>query len=288
MKQSSAHKTERLPPTGSEPRKPAYGSLVPAVEQASRILFQLAESSRPELSLTEICAAVGIHKSKGYAILNTLMDAGLVVRDADTKAYSLGLGLLFLSRAALDKTDLGRAAKPYLSELVAATQSTALLGIVNGERLFVAAKEEASAGIGITIRVGQRYPLTWGAHGKTILAFLPAEERERLLEDSELLFLGDAAGEPDLELVRKELERVRERGYGVDVGVMQAGIQAVSAPILGSRSRPVGCIVILGTFPPTSAEGYGERAAAVAREISSLLGPTLERIYGRSGPRHTD
>jgi DNA-binding IclR family transcriptional regulator len=281
MKPSSAYRTQPAQtPAGG---RAGYSRLVPAVEQASRILFCLAGSRRPELSLTEVCAAVGIHKSKGYAILNTLLEAGLVVRDADTKSYSLGPGLLYLSRAVLDKTEIGRGAKPYLARLVAATRSTALLGLLNKSRLFVAAKEEASSGIGIAIRVGHRYPLTWGAHGKAILAFLPEAEQERLLSEGELLFLGGRPEpEADLAAVRRELEAVRREGYGSDLGVMQPGIHAVAAPLLGSGERPVGCVLVVGTFPPTSIAAHGETVAAVAREMSALLGPTLERVYGKT------
>ena len=49
--------------------KPEYSSLVPAVEQASRILMALAQNRSSKMTLTEICGVVGIHKSKGYSIL---------------------------------------------------------------------------------------------------------------------------------------------------------------------------------------------------------------------------
>ena len=51
--------------------------MVPAVEQASRVLFCLAGHSSSHMSLTEICAQVGIHKSKAYSILQTLQGSGL-------------------------------------------------------------------------------------------------------------------------------------------------------------------------------------------------------------------
>jgi len=50
----------------------------PAVEQASRILFCLAGAQSTFMSLIEICARVGIHKSKAFTILETLQRFGLV------------------------------------------------------------------------------------------------------------------------------------------------------------------------------------------------------------------
>ena len=76
--------------------------LVPAVDQASRVLFCLAGAGASHRSLIEICAQVGIHKSKAFSILETLQRFGLVQRNTDGKGYSLGPGLVSLSRKVLD------------------------------------------------------------------------------------------------------------------------------------------------------------------------------------------
>lgn len=57
------------------------------------------------MTLTEICGVVGIHKSKGYSILNTLRQFAFVQRSSDSKTYSLGPGLLFLSSKVLNNMD---------------------------------------------------------------------------------------------------------------------------------------------------------------------------------------
>jgi hypothetical protein len=57
---------------GQGKSEPKYITLVPAVEQASRILLCLAQDPSDDKKLTDICEDVGIHKSKAYSILNTL------------------------------------------------------------------------------------------------------------------------------------------------------------------------------------------------------------------------
>jgi DNA-binding IclR family transcriptional regulator len=261
--------------------KPGYSKLVPAVEQASQILFCLARGAYPRLSLTEICRQVGIHKSKGYSILNTLMESGLVVRDPAARTYALGPGLLFLSRSVLDRMDLKDIVSPYLAELAEATHSTALLGLISAEQVFIVAKHEAQADIGITIRVGHRYPLTWGAHGKAVVAFLPAELRNEVLASQSLHFFGQTAGkELRLDSIEEELEECRRLGYAKDLGQVQPGIHAVSAPLFGAGSIPIGCVIVVGTFPAAMAEPFGEQATATAQKISTLLGRSIESVYG--------
>ena len=92
--------------------KDSYLQLVPAVDQCVRLLFSLANTVGGEASLTELTKEVGIGKSKGLAILNTLRSAGLVTRDDRTKNYALGPNLLLLSRALINNTDLSKQPHP--------------------------------------------------------------------------------------------------------------------------------------------------------------------------------
>jgi hypothetical protein len=59
-------------PKKNKKSKSGYKPIVPAVEQASRILLCLGESPNFKMRLTEICKQIGIHKSKGHSILNML------------------------------------------------------------------------------------------------------------------------------------------------------------------------------------------------------------------------
>jgi len=253
-----------------------YSQKVPAVDQAARILYLLADESRGEDTLTEICQAVGIYKSKGRAILNTLREAGLVAKNERQKTFSLGPGLLLLSRALLDRTDLTQAAGPFLEQLAAVPGSCAFLAMIRGDEVFVVARREAPGGMSVTIRVGYHYPLTWGSIGKAIVSHLPEEERDSVLARAPLYLQGEAPGEPlDLQALRQELSEARERGYAQDLGSVQAGLHAVSAPLLFGRPdpRPVGAVTLVGTFPVGDIGRYGERVAVKAREMSLALGP---------------
>ena len=91
--------------------------MVPAVEQAMRILFQMAEAGTSHMTLTEIFNKAGIHKSKAFSILRTLDKFGVVQRDVDGKGYSLGPGLIMLSRKVLDNFNAPRLAEPILTDL---------------------------------------------------------------------------------------------------------------------------------------------------------------------------
>ncbi len=272
----SAADSKRLP-------RPEYSSFVPAVEQASRIMLVLAQAESGRMTLTEICKAVGIHKSKGYSILNTLQHFSFVNRSPD-KSYQLAAGLLFLSAKVLSTMDYREAATPVLHRLSHEMSSTAFLGIISDEHLIVVAKDEGTQNIGVTIRLGHRFPLAWGAHGKAIMAFLPTTERKERMAGLTPYFHGSPSNfEP--ERIEHELALCRERGFAVDFGDMQVGVHAVAAPVHGLGDKLIGSLAVVGTFPREIAERYGSEVAEAAGEFSKLIGGITEkssRLLGAS------
>lgn len=270
-------------PERGESKKGSYGQRVPAVDQATRILFLLAGESEGRATLTRICQEVGIHKSKGFAILNTLRSTGLVTRDSVTKAYSLGPAHLLLSRAMLDHADFTRLAVPFLEALASAPGTTAFLALVWGRRLFIVARRDAQVGLDAPVRFGYRwYPLTWGAMGKAIVPFLPEAEREETLDLQPLFFQGDPISRaPDLDALRLELAEVKRVGYATDPGRVQRGLVAVSAPIFGVRAgevRPIGCVTVAGGFPEEQTPAYGERVKDTAQHMTEELGLLMDGL----------
>lgn len=262
--------------------KPAYSSLVPAVEQASRILMALAQNQSGKMSLTEICGEVGIHKSKGYSILNTLRHFAFVQRSSDSRTYSLGPGLLFLSSKVLNNMDLRQAVAPVLQELSLETKSTAFLGLISDGHVFVVAKDEGIQDIGVTIRLGHRFPLTWGAHGKSIMTFLPDAERKNILAGSKPYFHGTPS-KFDPSRLEQEMAQCRKTGYATDLGEMTSGIHAVASPVFGPSGKLMGSLVVTGTFGKDAANTYGALVARAATKFSELIGGVIQPAFQQSG-----
>jgi DNA-binding IclR family transcriptional regulator len=259
-----------------------YTGLVPAVDQASRILICLARSPSFKMNLTDICKSVGIHKSKGYSILNTLQKYGLVHKDPLGKTYSLGYGLISLSRKVLDNLNYEAIAGPYLERLAQETHSTALLGIIDNVNVFVVAKEEAGQTVGVTTRIGHRFSVTHGAHGKAIIAFLPATEREDILRHDKLFFHGNAL-KFDRSRLDKEIVDCRRDGYAVDMGELNPGINVIASPLFNSQGALIGSMFIMGTFAESHVREYGAMVADSAKQFSAMLGADIEGTYGKAG-----
>jgi DNA-binding IclR family transcriptional regulator len=249
--------------------------VVPAVEQALRMMFHMADARATHMSLTEIFTQVGISKSKAFGILHTLQKFGVVQRDVGGKGYSLGPGLITLGRKVLDDTSITKLAEPLLRELSERSGSTATLGLRADDSVIVVAKHEAEADMGVTIRVGHRFHLTMGSNGKAIAAFLPRDELDRMLARKKLYF----HGKPDkLDRARlaKELGRTRKEGFALDLGEVRPGLNTVAAPVLGVGEAPVGYIAVIGIFSPETAQELGPFVADAGKALSRQLGARMD------------
>jgi DNA-binding IclR family transcriptional regulator len=252
---------------------------VPAVEQAIRVMLCLAESGRNPVSLTDICREVGIHRSKAFSILNTLSEYDLVKKNPNRKGYVLGPGLLTLTGKMLETLSLSRLVEPILYDLAKKAGATVALGVISDDKTFVVAQYEGAPGIGISSAIGHVTPVTYGAHGKAIAAFLPENELEELLKNKELYFHGSPQKFSRSRL-KKELAQCRRTGYALELGDMQQGVNAVAAPILDQNNRPVAYVTIVGFFSRERALKLGALAAGAVKIISRESGHLIfwERV----------
>ncbi|MDR3567408.1 MAG: IclR family transcriptional regulator [Syntrophobacteraceae bacterium] len=259
-----------------EKRDSGYTPIVPAVDQAGRLLMCLGENAGLSLTLTEICARLGIHKSRGYTLLNTLQQFDLIERDDRTKTYRLGSAILHLARNIMTSLDPGQIAAPFLSHLAQETSSAAYFGLIQGERVQIVVGRDGYR-YGYTLSLGNSYHITHSAHGKAIVAFMTREKRERLLAGNDLCFYGD--GEPvDMARLREELGKCRKTGYAYDAGEINRGIMAIGAPVFGANEEIMGCIILLGAFPKARIRSYGSKVAAASAAMSRKLGADPDSI----------
>lgn len=264
---------------GTQDETPSsFKTPVPAVEQASRVLLRLAESPQFKMRLTDICDDLGISKSKGHAILNTLKQFELIDKDPQTKTYSLGPALIFLSQRVLDNLSYPEVVAPFLESLVKETNGTVAFGLISGSHVFVIAKREGNQNIGFRLPLGHRFHITLGAHGKAIVAFMDEAEREALLAKKKLHFYGDTS-RMDLRRLWEDIAKCRNVGFAQDIGEVTPGVTVLSAPVFGIRERLVGCVILIGTFGAGKAQGYGMKVVLAARQISRKLGAHTDVIY---------
>lgn len=214
-----------------------------APQKVCRILKIL---SNPEsLRLADIAQGAGVSAPTTLRILETLIDEGFVRRDpASPKRYLLGDQALLLGMAMQGRDHIRDRARPTLVRLAAESGDTVLLSTRHGIESVCVDREFGSFPIRANyLDVGSRRPLGAGAGSLALLAWLPTEECETIIE---LVKPALAARYPRLtpQRVREEVQRSRDNGYAVllDVVVQQMG--GVAVPIFGADGRPAAAISI--------------------------------------------
>ncbi len=247
--------------------------LVPAVDRTVRVLRALSADEGPR-RLSDLGRSLGLSKSTLSELLTTLEHHGFVERDGDSRAYRLGYALIELGNAVLRRLDLREVARPYLVRLRESTGETAVLHIPSGQGAVIIDRAESHHQLKVTAPLGHRLPPFAGAVAKVFVAGRPDQEVTDLLKARPLpAYTSRSITDPVR--YRKELARVRRRGYAVDDEEYLPGVRAVSAPILAGRGQTIATITIVGFSARLRSEKMREAAAevlAAAESISRRLG----------------
>jgi len=247
-----------------------FKSKVPAVDQAAKILLCLAEKNS-SMSLTSICKSVGIHKSKGYEILTTLMHYGFVNKDPESKKYSLGPALIHLASNVLSQMDYKLISEPFLKKLAEATKCAAFFGVIIEDYLYIISKSEPDIDIKVTTPLGRKFPITHGAHGKAIIASVDESKRKEILKTEKLYFYGYNKN-IDFNKLHEDIEFYKKYEFAVDPGDMKPNIKAIASTVYNLKGEVIGVVLILGVFHEKDYFKLGEMVKDCAKNISFALG----------------
>jgi len=214
-----------------------------APQKVCRILKIL---SNPEsLRLADIAAGAELSAPTCLRILETLIEEGFVRRDpANAKRYLLGNQALLLGLAMQGRDHIRDRARPALVRLAALSGDTALLSTRHGLESVCVDREFGSFPIRANyLDIGSRRPLGAGAGSLALLAWLPPDECETVIE---LIKPRLAERYPRIppQRLREEVQRSRDNGYALLLDVVVEQMGGVAVPIFGADGRPSAALSI--------------------------------------------
>jgi DNA-binding IclR family transcriptional regulator len=244
-------------------------------EAATRVADVLLMFARgpSALGVSEIARELGLSKAVVHRILQSLAARSLVRADTGTRAYRLGPGAIALGARALRDFDLRQAARPTLRRLRDLTRETTTLSARVQESRIYLDQYESPQEIKMTVGLGRPYPLHAGASSRAILAFLPEETIERVINNGLEGLTSQTIRDP-AEL-RRRLAATRSSGYATSRGERQHAAGSVAAPVFGVDGEVVGSISVCGPldrFDGVTVERYLPLVRSAAEEISRALG----------------
>ena len=201
---------------------------ITALQRGLRILRLFSESPRG-LTAKQVAALSRLPVSTVHRFLSNLVAAGFLNRDLEG-THCLGVACFSIGQAAAAQLDIRRLSLPYLRELNQQTRETIHLTVRHGLSAVYVEKLDSPEPLRIYSRIGGSVPLHCTAVGKVLLAYMPAEEQERLLPQLDLKRL-TANSVGNLQELKSELYRVRKNGFASDLEEHELHIRCVAAPI---------------------------------------------------------
>jgi DNA-binding IclR family transcriptional regulator len=256
---------------------------VKTVDRVAQLLRAVA-THRDGAMLSAVARQTGLGKGTVHRLLNALIDAGLVFQDQDNKRYRLGVGLALLGHVA-HQQDFAALAKPFLLRLAEQTEDTVYASVREGGAAVCVAREIGVFPIRtLSLDVGDLRPLGVGSGSLSLLAFLPGDEIDAMIEKN-AAWLAHYPGHSRKELQAK-VEQTRRRGYSFVDGKILAGMNAIGVPILGADGRPVAALSLAAIADRVSGSRVAELARLLAAEAAALakaMGLTKSLVASKGG-----
>ncbi len=248
----------------------AGSGLVQSVDRALTVLGLLA--SHGELGVTELAAALGVHKSTAFRLLATLEAHNLVEQVSDRGKFRLGVGILRLAGATSVRLDLVQESRSVTTKLAHTVGETVNIAVLAGHEALYLDQVSGPSALALHNWAGQRIPLHATSNGKILLAYVAPD----LLDELGNPLPGFTSGTvTDPERLRAELTQVHERGFAIAVDELEVGLTAVAAPVRGVDGSVVASVSASGpTFrlPTDRLPLVASQVVAAAGEISHRLG----------------
>lgn len=235
------------------------------VDRVLHVLAGVARAGKP-VSAKQIAAMVQQPVSTVYRHLASLKKWGLLQEHMNSGTFEPGPTGVQLAWGFDQNSNLISQSRDEISALVERSgESVGLLVHINGEMVCIA-MEESTQPLRCSFTKGRSHKLHKGASAKSLLAFMPRKQQQKLLAEQ----LGDKPEE--VAALEAQLDTIRRRGYSTSDSEVDLGVWGVSVPIMTSNSRLEGTITLMAP---------ALRVGAREQELIRMTVEAAQRICNR-------
>jgi len=247
-----------------------------SLERALQIMCAFT-SERSAYTLTQLTEAVRLPKATTIRLCSTLIKYGFMKFDHASMQYSLGIKLFELGSIVYSSLSLRKTASPFLQQLQIRSGKTCFLGILeNDELVYLDKRESPGNPIRFASQIGRIRPPYFGMLGQVLMASLPEDEVDRILQKNPLIAHTKRTTTDPYEF-REKLAKIRKQGYLIEDGEAIEGISGIAAPIYNFTGSAVAAVGV--SFISSSVDAKGKEAL-LAEVIKAAEVISREMGYG--------
>jgi IclR family transcriptional regulator, KDG regulon repressor len=247
---------------------------VQSVDRAIDIL-NCFSFEKNKLTLPEIVTMTGLNRSTVRRLVSNLAFRGLLQENTEKKQYQLGLRLFEYGSIVHSSFSLMKAASEQLAQLRNEVGTTTLLAVRSKNQFVVVDKREGQGTISISSSLARRLPLSYSPLGRVFLSEMSDDEIQKIVEKFPLK-AHTAYSVTQIDKFFDEINKVRKRGFALDIEEVTEGIMGISAPIRDFSSNVAAVLWLALPATKKRATKYIERMAELviktADEVSVKLG----------------
>ncbi|MGB3481716.1 MAG: IclR family transcriptional regulator [Mycobacterium sp.] len=241
-----------------------------SIRRGIDVLLALSSPEATEgrgLSVTRISELLGREKSQVSRSLKTLAEYGLVDRDSESLAYSVGWRVFALAELASRQRLLGYGDR-ILEKLSATLGEQAYLSVLHGTEAVVLLSKSPARNLQTLTWVGRSYPAYASATGRALLYEHDRDTVERLFADVDYSAGGPKRVRNFGEFVAR-ITRDAGRGYSLSDEEFEEGLVSIAVPVRDHRGRISAAVNVSGPKFRLS-QRIDEATAAVVRAAADL------------------
>jgi DNA-binding IclR family transcriptional regulator len=243
---------------------------VRSVENAIGLLRSLAAGGRPQ-SLSDLARSAQLSKPSTYHLLRTLEAERFVARN-ELGHYHLGWGVYEVGSAVTRSVDLTRIARPHLDRLADATGEATLLAIVDGKTVLYLDRGYSTESLHMIANVGRRSPLHTNASGKLLLAHMPEPVADTVIDGALERRTSATIVHPDE--LRKEIARIRKRGFATCWQESEVGLNSIAVPLTDYTGKVCSALTVAGPAGRVTKRAV-PRLVSIITEQAALISASL-------------
>lgn len=254
-----------------------------SLSTALRLLMEFTADA-PALAVGELAARTGLPKGQISKILSTFRHHQFLSQDKASRRYSVGSRAFALGSRFVNYHPLARDALVVMRRIVEQTGHSARLSIMDGDRVIYLLQCEGNFLADTGWLVGMFLPLHATTAGKVILAFLPPERVDQLLDGLTLQPITPSTI-TDVTKLRRNLAEIRQKGFGISKGETTPGLGTIGVPVFGADTQ---ITAVLGLVFPMHLVDWAEAPALAAtlheqaRSLSQRAGCPVYPFGGAS------
>ena len=218
--------------------------IIKSVQKSLKVLRYIM-SATDEVSVNELVEEFGYNRSTVHHMLKTMKVEGFITQNQRTKNYNIGSEIFNGWIKDRDMHNYLMRLKPTIKEIVEKCKETTTMFVRENDRAICVLGEESEQIIKAYLMIGREIPLYCTAAGRAMLAYLPQDEVEKILQISGMKKYMKKTTVDKNELY-ENLAEVRDKGYAIEKEEFEELINAVGIPILNKENRPVASVSVVG------------------------------------------